>query len=159
MIRIARILINVTAATRYERLSFGNTRKVATILKKRKRKRKSLREICPYWFLFSPNAGKYGPEKLRIWTLSTWWIFACKRHQKIKCWRCWNSWSSFYAFLLNFPLMFLLTTNSRTLKLTSSGIWNLHYWDSLYWCAITTYKCDLMWSFFMLFRFCWCLTP
>ena len=72
VIRIARILINVTAATRYKRLSFGNTRKVATILKKRKRKRKSLREICPYWFLFSPNAGKYGPEKLRIWTLSTW---------------------------------------------------------------------------------------
>ena len=24
-----------------------------------------------YWSVFSPNAGKYGPEKLRIWTLFT----------------------------------------------------------------------------------------
>ena len=32
-----------------------------------------LREKCPYsefsWSVFSPNAGKYGPEKLRIRTL------------------------------------------------------------------------------------------
>ena len=33
----------------------------------------ALREKCPYseffWSVFSPNAGKYGPEKLRIWAL------------------------------------------------------------------------------------------
>ena len=27
----------------------------------------------PYFPVFSPNAGKYGPEKLRIWTLFTQW--------------------------------------------------------------------------------------
>ena len=39
------------------------------------RKRPALRERCPYseffWSVVSPNAGKYGPEKLRIWTLFT----------------------------------------------------------------------------------------
>ena len=39
-----------------------------------------LREKCPYseffWFVFTPNAGKYGPEKLRIRTLFTQWTFS-----------------------------------------------------------------------------------
>ena len=26
-----------------------------------------------FWSVFSPNAGKYGPEKLRTWTLFTQW--------------------------------------------------------------------------------------
>ena len=30
----------------------------------------------PYFPVFSPNAGKYGPEKIRIWTLFTQWMFA-----------------------------------------------------------------------------------
>ena len=31
----------------------------------------TLRKKCPYSKLFSPNAGKYGPEQLRIRTLFT----------------------------------------------------------------------------------------
>ena len=31
----------------------------------------TLREKCPYFELFSPNAEKYGPEQLRIRTLFT----------------------------------------------------------------------------------------
>ena len=27
-----------------------------------------------YFFVFGPNAGKYGPEKLRIWTLFAQWF-------------------------------------------------------------------------------------
>ena len=34
----------------------------------------SLREKCPYLSVFSLNAGKYGPEKLRIRTLFTQWL-------------------------------------------------------------------------------------
>ena len=33
--------------------------------------RKGIRTDTPYLSVFSPNAGKYGPEKLRIWTLFT----------------------------------------------------------------------------------------
>ena len=29
-----------------------------------------------YLSAFSPNAGKYGPEKLRIWTLFTQWYIS-----------------------------------------------------------------------------------
>ena len=32
--------------------------------------------VSPYLSVFSPNAGKYGPEKIRIWTLFTQWMFA-----------------------------------------------------------------------------------
>ena len=39
------------------------------------RSRYTLHEKCPYlkffWSVFSPNAGKHGPEKLRIRTLFT----------------------------------------------------------------------------------------
>ena len=31
-----------------------------------------------YFFVFGPNAGKYGPEKLRIWSLFTQCVFDCK---------------------------------------------------------------------------------
>ena len=39
-----------------------------------------LQRDTPYLSVFSPNAGKYGPEKLRTWTLFTqcllpiWWV-------------------------------------------------------------------------------------
>ena len=37
----------------------------------------------PYLSVFSPNAGKYGPEKLRIWTFFTqWYIYYELNHLK-----------------------------------------------------------------------------
>ena len=33
-----------------------------------------IRRNTEYVSVFSPNAGKYGPEKLRIWTLFTQWL-------------------------------------------------------------------------------------
>ena len=44
----------------------------------------TLHEKCPYlgffWSVFIPNAGKYGPGKLRIWKLFTQSNYLCKSH-------------------------------------------------------------------------------
>ena len=54
-------------------------------------------EKCPYseffWSVFSPNAGKYGPEKLRIWTLFTQWELL--RYEYFKSIIAPKSWISF----------------------------------------------------------------
>ena len=41
----------------------------------------SLREKCPYSEFFWTEWGKYGPEKLRIWTLFAQWMFQPKSGQ------------------------------------------------------------------------------
>ena len=76
----------------------------------------SLREKCPYsaffWFAFSPNAGKCGPEKLQAWTIFTqcilsdlkllngWIHLTClltknNTVKKMEFWRRWESNSSY----------------------------------------------------------------
>ena len=63
---------------KHESIDVIGTRTLSTIL--------LLREKFPYseffWSVFSPNAGKYGPEKLRIRTLFTWCLISLKQDER-----------------------------------------------------------------------------
>ena len=55
----------------------------------------SMREKCPYseffWSVFSLTAGKYGPEKLRIWTLITQCVSFVAEMRNYSCqWCYWD---------------------------------------------------------------------
>ena len=68
----------------------------------------------PYFPIFSPNTGKYGPEKPRIWTL-----FAQCRSKKVQCLDL-----RFVVFFIRSSLRFILTMlkHHTATKLFSSSL-------------------------------------
>ena len=68
-------------------------------------KRYPLRGMCPYlqlfWFVFSPNAGKYGPESLRIGTLFTQWLIL-NNFQQVEDSENFNVFNFLWSFVIFF---------------------------------------------------------
>ena len=87
-----------------------------------------IRRNTPYLFVFSPNAGKYGPEKLWIQALFTSWIIP---DQLRIIWKNWTTATHFYLKASENKILgdfdeeiFDLNSASFSLSITLKNVYN-----------------------------------